>query len=433
MVRASDLTSSDGLVYGRKYSSVVPAKVTGEKVVRNLSNLDLAMKLHYLRGVYFFNRSAVEGLDIYKLKEPMFKWLEIFNVTSGRIRRDEESGRPFIRCNDGGVRIVEAQCDKTLDECIELMSRDGHSFDLYGSLVPNQVLGPDLHFSPLVFVQFTWFKCGGISVGLSWSHILGDAYSSSKFINAWAQVLAGNHPTKPILNPTAPNSPTKTAPAEPLSLKQVPSVGDHWVAPNPPNLRHLTLQITPTHLAHMTHALSSASNQEISPFEAISAIIWQCLGKIRAGSTCDPKFVTVIKNKSLERANATLGNTQSVSVVKGESYSEAGELAEVLVNEAVEETVMVGETVGRDKGVSDFVVYGANLTFVEAEEAEVYGLELNGHRPVFASYAVDGAGDKGVVVVLPGRESGGRVVSVLLPESEVSALKMELKKRWGIA
>ncbi|KAK9130023.1 hypothetical protein Sjap_010510 [Stephania japonica] len=425
------MTSSDGLVYGRKYSSVVPAKVTGENVVLNLSNLDLAMKLHYLRGVYFFNRSAVEGLYIYKLKEPMFKWLENFNVTSGRIRRDEESGRPFIRCNDGGVRIVEAQCDKTLDECIELMGRDDHSFNLYGSLVPNQVLGPDLHFSPLVFVQFTWFKCGGISVGLSWSHILGDTYSSSKFINAWAQVLAGNHLPNPILNPSTTNPPTKTAPTDPLSLKQVPPVGDHWAAPNPPKLRHLSLQITPTQLTHILSSITS--NQGLSPFEAISAIIWQCLGKIREGSTRDSKFVTVIKNKSLDRANATLGNTGSVSVVKGESYSEAGELAEMLVNEAVDETVMIGETVGRDKGVSDFVVYGVNLTFVEAEEVEVYGLELNGHGPVFASYAVDGAGDKGVVLVLPGRESGGRVVSVLLPESEVLALKMELKKRWGIA
>ncbi|WP_411026270.1 acyltransferase, partial [Salmonella sp. s58078] len=93
----------------------------------------------------------------------MFEWLDLYYPASGRIRRSE-NGRPFIKCNDGGVRIVEAKCDRSIDEW--LGSKDRCKND--EQLVPSQVLGPELEFSPLVYLQFTRFICGGLSVGLSW-------------------------------------------------------------------------------------------------------------------------------------------------------------------------------------------------------------------------------------------------------------------------
>lgn len=137
----------DRPVYGLRLSSVVPATVTGEGKVHALSNMDLAMKLHYLRGIYFFRREAVEGLTIYDLKKPMFEWLQVYFAASGRVRRSER-GRPVIKCNDSGVRIVEARSEKSLDEW---MMVDHH--DLYNLLTYDQVIGPDIAFSPLVFIQ----------------------------------------------------------------------------------------------------------------------------------------------------------------------------------------------------------------------------------------------------------------------------------------
>ena len=134
-------------VHDVKLSSVVPSMVTGEDKVHALTNMDLAVKLHYLKGVYFFSKEAVDGLTIMALKNPMFEWLRLYYPTSGRIRRSE-SGRPMVKCNDSGVRIVEAQYDKTLDEWLAM-----EEHDLYNSLTHDQVLGPDLSFSPLVFIQ----------------------------------------------------------------------------------------------------------------------------------------------------------------------------------------------------------------------------------------------------------------------------------------
>ncbi|OVA04033.1 Transferase [Macleaya cordata] len=137
----------ENLVYDIKLSSVGPAKVTGTGLVYEPTNTDLIMKLHYLRGLYFFEHDAVEGLTVYDIKAPMFKLLNHFNINCGRFRRSE-SGRPYIKCNDCGVRIIEARCKNTIDEWLEMKN-----YSLHRLLVSNQVLGPELAFSPMILVQ----------------------------------------------------------------------------------------------------------------------------------------------------------------------------------------------------------------------------------------------------------------------------------------
>lgn len=130
-----------------KLSSVVPAKVTGNKD-HHLSDTDLSFKLHYIRALYFFHPTP--SITIQELKKPMFDLLELCYPASGRIRRsDDDSKRPFIKCNDGGVRVVEAFSDITLDDFLALTPNDRD----YDSLVYSQCLGPDLGFSPLLHVQ----------------------------------------------------------------------------------------------------------------------------------------------------------------------------------------------------------------------------------------------------------------------------------------
>lgn len=139
-------------VSGIRISSVVPGKVTGDDVDYPLANMSLALKLHYIRGVYFFSAQAVEGLTISDLKKPMFPWLAFFYTSSGRIRRSE-TGRPFIKCNDSGVRIVEAFCDKTIEELLEVERNEDRHFSVDSFLAHDQVLGPELGFSPLIYIQ----------------------------------------------------------------------------------------------------------------------------------------------------------------------------------------------------------------------------------------------------------------------------------------
>lgn len=138
-----------GLIHSIKLSSVGPANVTGPNAIFEPGNMELAMKLHYLRGIYYFGSQAFAGLTILSVKEPLFNWLDQYPVPCGRFRRSE-SGRAYIKCNDCGVRLIQAKCDKTVDEWLEMKD---NSTALENLLCANHFVGPELQFSPLVYLQ----------------------------------------------------------------------------------------------------------------------------------------------------------------------------------------------------------------------------------------------------------------------------------------
>ncbi|XP_021283602.1 protein ECERIFERUM 2 [Herrania umbratica] len=421
-------------VSGRRLSSVVPAEVTGDNKDFELSNMDLAMKLHYIKGVYLFQSEAVRGVSAKDLKEPMFRWLEFYFTASGRIRRSSGTGRPFIKCNDAGVRIVEAHCDgKTIDEWL---ATNDHSLDHL--LAHDQVLGPDLGFSPLVVLQFTWFKCGGISIGLSWAHVLGDAFSASAFINLWGQIMAGQVPPKSLQvhNPEKSELPTSVS-RKPLSLKKVDPVGDCWLTANSHNKQTYSFHVTAKQLHHMVSSTRDPSQTyNISHFEILSAMIWHSLSKIRGDM--GPRIVTICSNNSLIRENEMPSNGMIFSTVEADfsvSKGEVTELAKLIAEKRMPENGLIEELL-RDEARSDFIVYGANLTFVDLEEANLYGLELKGKRPMFVNYTINGVGDEGTVLILPGPEKeggSGKIVTMTLPEDQLAKLKNILGNDWNIA
>ncbi|XP_030542784.1 protein ECERIFERUM 2 [Rhodamnia argentea] len=436
---ASDKKSS---VHSVKLSSVVPARVTGDNTVHGLTSMDLAMKLHYLKGLYFFSSEAVQGLTIADLKKPMFQGLELYPMTSGRIRQSE-SDRPVIKCNDSGVRIIEARCDKSLDEWLAATQEEDGGWELQDLLAHSQVLGPDLGFSPLIYVQFTWFECGGICVGLSWAHVLGDAFSASSFINMWGQIMAGHAPPKSLHAPVPkwPSSPGKsTLDTAPLTVKRVDPVGDCWLAVNNSKLEAYSVHLTLRQLDHITSICGLVGESKVPHFELLSALIWKSVSKIRGDG--GPKIVTVCENNVHREVNQLPSNSMDLSRVEvnfSVAEAEVSDLAR-LITEAENENGMIEEMVEKDEGKLDFIAYGANLTFVNLDGADIYGLELQGRKPIFANYRISGVGDEGVVLVLPGPENGdekgggglARTVTMVLPEAQMAQLKEEINGTWGI-
>ncbi|XP_050142794.1 protein ECERIFERUM 26-like [Malus sylvestris] len=426
------LASQENLVYGIKLSSVGPARVTGSDVVHNPSGMDLAMKLHYLRGVYFFDSQAAQGMTTNRIKEAIFTWLCVSYRTCGRFRRSESS-RPYLKCNDCGVRYLEAQCDKTLDEWL------GLDCSLQKLLASNQIIGPELFFSPVVLFQVTYFKCGGISLGLSWSHVLGDAFAASDFINGLGQVMSGLEISK-LPNYAKPNTNVQQKLAKnpsppPLSIRHVDSVGDYWISPNNCKMETFSFPVTATHLNNLqVKILGPIQSDQIPNFELICALIWKCIATVREGP--QPKLVTICKNDTNKRTEGECSNSQTISTVEADfrvSDMDPKELANLLAKQAGQnEKTRIEEAIENENGVADFVVYGANLTFVNWEDVNFYGLEVKGHKPVCVHYNIQGVGDEGAVLLLPAGAKelgdGGRVVTVILPEKEVFGVKSELRK-----
>lgn len=118
--------------------------------------------------------------------------------------------------------------------------------------------------------------------------------------------------------------------------------------------------------------------------------------------------------------------------------SDLTKLASILMNQAVDERDKIADVIERENGLSDVVVYGANLTFVNLENGKFYDLKINGENPIYVSYIIDGIGEEGVVLVLPQRKSTGkdtsegRVVNIILPESQVSEVKFELEREFSL-
>ncbi|KAJ6802193.1 protein ECERIFERUM 26-like [Iris pallida] len=438
----SDNPDSDAVVTCHWLSTAVPASMTVDAAEHELSGMDLAMKLHYLRILYYFHPSpTVAGMTPDALKNPLFLSLDRFRHAAGRIRRDD-GGRAQIKCNDSGVRVVEAACERrSIREWLESRTPDRDA-----QLVPDKVLGPDLSFCPLVFVQLTRFKCGGLAVGFSWAHVLGDAVSALNYINLWGSLLSGNpEQRKPHHSPAeTPTAATPAAAGDPLSLKQVEASGDIWL----PNTKHRmvtsSFKITGTKLSHLRSEVSSGGG--IPAFEAIAALMWKTIAKIRVGK--DPNPVTVVRNENdcSEERNTSLSNKQiTISTVATSSSSssssslarvEISELAMLISETGKDEKQAIGEMLERDNGKTDFIIYGANLTFVDMERVDLYGLELKGQKPVCVEYNMCGVGEEGAVLVLrepDDADNGGKKVVIILPEHEMPKLKEVLESEWGIA
>ncbi|XP_050215552.1 protein ECERIFERUM 26-like [Mercurialis annua] len=427
-------STDQNLVYDLKISSVGPSRVTGTDIFHEPIGVDIAMKLHYLHGVYFFSSQASRGLDIMRIKESLFFWCCDYYTACGRFRRSDDTGRPFIKCNDCGVRIIEAECDKTIDEWLKM--KDCSSLN-NKFLIYHLPIGPEISFSPLCYLQMTKFKCGGMSLGLSWAHILGDPFSASECINTWGLFLSSlksNGPIKIIKSPKRLKS--SEDPKEPLSLKRVDPLGDLWVTTNNCKMETFSIYLTATKVSQLlSNIWGQSPNKEIPLFESLCAIMWQSIAKVRESH--EPKIVTICKKDPNHPKRGLLSNSQIISSVKADfpiKDSNLRELANLLARRDSDENDLIEELVEKDNGMVDYILYGANLTFLNLEEANLYGLEWNGHKPIFVHYSIQGVGDEGAVLVLPwpencGKYDGeGRVITVILPENEAMKLKSELKE-----
>ncbi|GFP97411.1 protein eceriferum 1 [Phtheirospermum japonicum] len=419
------------LIFDIKLSTVVPASITGEdKAHHQFTAMDLAMKLHYITTVHFFGGDAAAGLSVQDLKAPMFRWLQLYYPICGRIRR-HDGGRPFVKCNDSGVRIVEAMCAKTVAEWLAVVGGG----DRHGLLVYHQpLLAHEFGFTPLVFLQITRFKCGGIALGMRWAHILGDAFSASECINTWSKIMANqNVPSSSHLNTPTTIQQFATSPPSCRSVKPLdPPLGDNWLTPNNFKMQTHTFHIKAEKLCNL---LPEENKYKVTPFEVISAIIWKSMAKARANNNNNNKTITICKKRD-ELDYDLLGNThQVIGVVE---VPEMGlirdgdfvEIAKMIGEGFVDETKVIEKRVEEGNGNDDFLVYGSNLTFVDLEEVNLWGLEINGRGPVFADVSIGGVGDEGAVVVV--ENGGGKTVNVILRDDELLHLKNELRVEYDI-
>ncbi|CAL9226708.1 unnamed protein product [Arabidopsis halleri] len=405
-------------VTSARLSSVVPASVVGENKLRLFTPMDLAMKLHYVRAVYFFK--GIRDFTVAELKNTMFTLLQSYHHVSGRIRMSDNdpsaSAIPYIRCNDSGMRIVEANVEEfTVEKWLDL---DDRSID-HRFLVYDHVLGPDLTFSPLVFIQITQFKCGGLSIGLSWAHVLGDLFSAATFMKTLGQLMSGHGPTK-LVYPETPELTSHAHNGEAISIEKIESVGQYWLLTNKCKMGRYIFNFSLNQIDRLM-AKYTTRDQPFSEVDILYALIWKALLNIR-GKT-NTNVITICDRK---KSSTCWNDDLVISIVeKNDEMIGISELAALIAGEKREENGVIKRMIEEDKGSSDFITYGANLTFVNLDMIDMYEIEIKGGKPNFVNYTIHGVGDKGVVLVYP-KQNFARIVSVVMPEEDLAKLKEEV-------
>ncbi|KAL8488625.1 hypothetical protein ACS0TY_024786 [Phlomoides rotata] len=285
---------------------VRPAEPTPDEIMY-LSACDQIKDITHTPTIYFYRNSpALDAGDaVSRLTESLSKALVLFYPLAGRLNWAAEGGsRVELHCNGKGVPIFEAETEAAIDD--------------FGDFTPTpeiQAFIPSVDYTtpineiPMVIVQLTRFRCGGVSIGLGVSHVMADGPSALHFVDEWAKIARGAGPIVPPLLDRKVTETDKvlTTPFDASVLRPPPSLigqEDNMEQRKKPitvaflNLSKLLIEKL-RNKANLDFD-ASGGGRGYSRFEAVAAHIWRCTSKARGHVAEQPTslhFVADFRNK----------------------------------------------------------------------------------------------------------------------------------------
>ncbi|XP_044495281.1 shikimate O-hydroxycinnamoyltransferase-like [Mangifera indica] len=175
-----------------KESTMVPPSAETPRISLWNSNVDLVVPRFHTPSVYFYRPNGAQNFfDCKVLKEALAKALVPFYPMAGRLKRDED-GRIEINCNAEGVLLVEAETPSVVDDFGDFAP----TLELK-QLIPTVDYSGGISTYPLLVLQVTHFKCGGVSLGVGMQHHAADGFSGLHFVNTWSDIARGLDVTIP--------------------------------------------------------------------------------------------------------------------------------------------------------------------------------------------------------------------------------------------
>ncbi|KAL9325952.1 hypothetical protein ACSQ67_006597 [Phaseolus vulgaris] len=155
-----------------------------------LSEWDQTGKVTHVPMIYFYrlpqNFLSQDNIIASTLKDSLSRVLVPFYPLAGRLHWTN-NGRLELDCNATGVRFIEAESSSTLEDLTDFSASSK-----YHHLVPTvDYYSLPIHELPLALVQLTKFKCGGICIGVTLSHVVIDGPSAMHFTCEWARLARG--------------------------------------------------------------------------------------------------------------------------------------------------------------------------------------------------------------------------------------------------
>ncbi|WJX10403.1 hypothetical protein P8452_01133 [Trifolium repens] len=246
----------------------------------HLNNLDDEFYKKFIPYVYIFKKSV--GIDT--LKSSLSRVLVDYYPFAGRFRTStKDENKLVVDCNGEGALFVEASMDITVEELLKssMMPNSSWKKIIYNMESKNAV------DTPLLIIQVTNLRCGGMILCASINHSLSDGTGASQFLNAWGQLTQ-----KPDSNLTIIPSHDRQV----LNIQESSQVNfTHPIyikEPTHPNSEtnlttwFLTQSLVPTsfifrfdEILRLKKQCTTSSFNHITSFEAITAHLWRSLVK----------------------------------------------------------------------------------------------------------------------------------------------------------
>ncbi|KAL8250241.1 hypothetical protein R6Q59_033934 [Mikania micrantha] len=264
----------------RESTMVKPAEET-PMINLWMSNVDLVAPNFHTPTVYFYRpNGATNFFDPKVMKDALSKALVSFYPLGGRFKRAED-GRIEIDCRGQGVLFVEAESDGVVDDFGDFAP----TLELR-QLIPAVDSTQGIESYPLLVLQVTYFKCGGVSLGVGMHHYVADGASALHFINNWSDMARGLDITiPPFIDRTLLRARDPPQPAfdhieyQPAPMKTAPKNTNNQQVPETADS---IFKLTRDQLTALKAKSKEAGNTiNYSSYEILAGHVWRCVCKAR--------------------------------------------------------------------------------------------------------------------------------------------------------
>ncbi|XVE80819.1 hypothetical protein DITRI_Ditri15bG0011200 [Diplodiscus trichospermus] len=173
-----------------------------------------------------------------------------------------------------------------MDQIIDDFSDNSQVF----RLVPNVDYSGGISSYPLLVLQVTTFKCGGVSLGVGLQHTLGDGMSALHFINSWADIARGLSPSiapfidRTLLCARIPPTPTfqhveyDPPPSMNTTSHSIPTPDD---LNKPSTVSVFEVTVDQLNTLKAKPYAENGDTTKYSTYSILAAHLWRCISKAR--------------------------------------------------------------------------------------------------------------------------------------------------------
>ena len=236
------------------------------------------------------------------LRDSLSKILVPFYPLAGRLRWiDDHKGRLELDCNGNGVEFIQVESSAELVDLGDYFTPSPN----YQHLFPDIDFNVPIYKRPVLLVQLTIFKCGGVGLGIAISHVVADGLSTAHFLNEWARVARGEPlGLAPIhdRNIFIPKTPPLRF-HDHHSIKGFTNLPNHPIYQAEPTIKEMktivvTLRLAPYQvkkLIKLANIEDTTTNTraKYTLYEAVSAHIWRTACKARMNKDEEATTFTV--------------------------------------------------------------------------------------------------------------------------------------------